>query len=56
MPRAQCPRCGRWEWDYDGFGILAHTTPAYERGCGYCSHPSIDNGTCGICGAKWEAE
>ncbi|NIR28730.1 MAG: hypothetical protein GWN84_05320 [Gammaproteobacteria bacterium] len=53
MPRAQCPRCGRWEWDYDGFGILAHCTPGYEHGCGYCSHPAIDDGVCGICGL-WE--
>ena len=50
VPDAQCPRCGRWEPDYDGFGILAHTQPAYDHGCGYCSHPAIDNGECGICG------
>lgn len=50
VPETQCPRCGLWEPDYDGFGILAHVQPAYDHGCGYCSHPAIDNGECGICG------
>lgn len=50
VPETQCPRCGAWELDYDGFGVLAHVTPAYPDGCGYCSHPSIDDGMCGICG------
>lgn len=50
MPRSQCPRCGRWEPDFDGFGILAHVKPGYPEGCGYCMHPSIDGGVCGICG------
>lgn len=50
-----CPRCGVAEPDFDGFGMLAHTQPAYEKGCGYCSHPSRDgdgegNWTCNICG------
>jgi hypothetical protein len=44
-----CPACGREELDFDGF-ILAHTKPAYENGCGWCSHPSRDDGVCGICG------
>lgn len=54
-PRAQCPACGKWVDDHDGFGVLAHIKPAYPDGCGYCSHPSIDYddegviGTCGIC-------
>ena len=48
----QCPRCGRWEPDFDGFGMLAHTRPAYPEGCGYCSHPSPDDGVCNICGAE----
>jgi hypothetical protein len=30
--------------DFDGFGVLAHAA------CGYCSHPSRDDGVCGICG------
>ncbi len=49
-PKAQCPRCGVWVNDFDGFGVLAHTKPAYSDGCGYCSHPSRDDGVCGICG------
>jgi hypothetical protein len=50
VPLTNCPRCGREEPDFDGFGILAHTKPAYINGCGYCAHPSRDNGVCGICG------
>lgn len=42
-----CPKCGAWVPDYDGFGVLAHLGPT---GCGYCSHPSRDDGKCGICG------
>ena len=50
QPKMQCPQCGKWEDDFDGFGMLAHTKPAYPDGCGYCTHPSRDNGVCGICG------
>lgn len=49
-PRTQCPECGAWVADHDGFGVLAHTKPAYKDGCGYCSHPTRDGGVCGICG------
>jgi len=54
-PRAQCPGCGKWVDDHDGFGVLAHIKPTYPDGCGYCSHPSRDgddqgNMVCGICG------
>lgn len=55
MPTMRCPRCGAEHPDYDGFGFIAHTKPAYADGCGWCSHPSRD-GTpeggwkCGICG------
>lgn len=49
-PQSQCPKCGKWVDDLDGFGVLAHTKPAYADGCGYCSHPSRDGGVCGICG------
>lgn len=48
-PTARCPHCGREEYDFDGVGILAHTYPAYLNGCGWCSHPSRDDGVCGIC-------
>lgn len=50
QPQMRCPQCGELEDDFDGFGMLAHTKPAYENGCGYCSHPSRDGGVCGICG------
>ena len=50
MPESQCPKCGVWETDYDGFGVMAHIKPVYPRGCGYCSHPSTLDGYCGICG------
>ena len=55
VPQSQCPQCGRWEPDLDGFGILAHVKPAYPAGCGYCEHPSIDGGVCGICGLLVES-
>jgi len=50
LPTMTCPRCKREEPDHDGFGMLAHTKPAFEHGCGWCSHPSRDDGVCGICG------
>ena len=49
QPQIQCPACGVWEEDFDGF-MVAHTQPAYEDGCGWCSHPARDGGVCGICG------
>jgi hypothetical protein len=58
MPTMHCPRCGAEHPDFDGFGMIAHTKPAYPDGCGYCTHPSRDgvardgswHWTCGICG------
>ncbi len=55
QPMMTCPQCKREEPDFDGLGMLAHTKPAYEHGCGYCSHPGRDgdgkgNMVCGICG------
>jgi len=44
VPDALCPKCGAWVPDFDGFGVLSHAA------CGYCKHPSRDNGVCGICG------
>ncbi len=44
-----CPKCGAWVPDFDGFGVLAHIRPVHPDGCGYCSHPSRDDGVCGIC-------
>jgi hypothetical protein len=58
MPTMHCPQCKAEHPDFDGFGMVAHTKPAYPDGCGYCTHPSRD-GTykdgalhwrCGICG------
>ena len=59
LPTMTCPQCGAEVPDHDGFGMLAHTRPAYPDGCGYCSHPSRDatpDGSmrCGICGAHTE--
>ena len=45
-PETQCPRCGDWVEDCDGFGVLCHVR------CGYCSHASVDGGVCGLCGEK----
>ena len=50
VPQSQCPHCGAWVDDYDGFGVLAHCGPYYPDACGYCSHPTSDGGVCGICG------
>lgn len=55
MPEMTCPRCGAEHPDFDGFGFVAHTKPAYPDGCGWCSHPSRDGRpdgsmVCGICG------
>jgi hypothetical protein len=47
-PKTQCPRCGEWIEDHDGFGVLAH------KECGYCCHPSGDLDTCGICGGSMD--
>lgn len=48
--QTQCPKCGEWEDDEDGFGVLSHIGEGYRKPCGYCSHPSSDGGVCGICG------
>ena len=52
VPQTQCPKCGAWVDDYDGFGVLAHSE------CGYCCHPSASGSplTCGICGAVIDTE
>jgi hypothetical protein len=55
MPMMMCHKCGAEHPDFDGFGFLAHTKPAYPDGCGWCSHPSRDSTPegwmrCGICG------
>lgn len=49
-PQTQCPKCGAWLDDHDGFGVLAHGK------CGYCSHPSSLDGVCGICGKLRETD
>lgn len=50
VSQSLCPRCGEWVDDFDGFGVLAHAA------CGYCSHPSLTGGVCGICEARIEPE
>lgn len=50
IPQTQCPKCGTWLDDHDGFGVLAHGK------CGYCCHPSTIDGTCGICGALRDSD
>lgn len=43
-PGTQCPKCLKWQDDFDGFGVLKC------EHCDYCSHPSITDGICGLCG------
>lgn len=45
-----CPRCSAVHPDFDGFGMVAHTKPAYADGCGYCTHPMRTGDVCTICG------
>ena len=40
-----CPQCGAEQEDFDGFGVI------HCEACGYCVHPSVTDGVCGICGA-----
>lgn len=47
LMQSQCPACKEWQDDYDGFGVLACP-------CGYCSHPSITDGICGLCERRIE--
>lgn len=49
IPQTQCPKCGDWLDDLDGFGVLRHAA------CGYCAHPSgtvLNDGSeqCDVCG------
>lgn len=54
MPTMTCPRCRAELPDFDGFGVLAHTKPAYADGCGFCVHAgkSLTDGrwACDYCG------
>jgi hypothetical protein len=43
VPQTQCPRCGNWQDDFDGFGVL------YCQSCHYCAHPSVTDGQCDLC-------
>jgi rubrerythrin len=42
----QCPSCGAWLEDFDGFGFIA-----CEK-CGNCSHVSVTDGKCDLCGKE----
>jgi hypothetical protein len=55
MPEMTCPKCGKEMPDFDGFGVLAHVAPMPDP-CGYCSHPSLDDNVCGICGIKVDGD
>lgn len=44
VPKSQCPGCGHWHNDLDGFGVLHCDI------CGYCKHPNSTDGVCGFCG------
>lgn len=46
IPQTQCPSCGAWVDDLDGFGVLFHEE------CSYCSHPDVYGGICQICGEE----
>ena len=48
LPIAQCPKCKQWFADYDGLGILSHES------CGYCTHASITDDVCELCGADMD--
>lgn len=50
QPTMTCPQCRAELPDFDGVGVIAHTTPEYEDGCGYCKHVTRDGGVCEICG------
>jgi len=50
-PKTQCPKCGEWIEDHDGFGVL------YHKACGYCKRASStgnDEGQliCDYCGKQ----
>ena len=44
IPQTQCPACGTWQDDLNGFGVLRCET------CGHCAHPSLTDGVCDVCG------
>ena len=50
FPKTQCPVCGHWQEDADGFGVL------HCEACGYCAHPAIENGRCTICSKEFHED
>jgi len=42
----ECPKCGENQIDNDGLGFILCDK------CNHCIHPSLYNGSCGICGEK----
>ncbi len=44
-----CPHCGAEQEDLDGFGVL------FCPKCGWCTHASITDGRCGLCGEQRES-
>ena len=49
-PDVECPKCGEWQQDFDGFGVQKCAS------CDYCRHPSIslklDGMRCDLCGKQ----
>ena len=41
----QCPKCGKWQEDMDGFGVLFCE-------CGYCAHTARSGGKRELCGEE----
>jgi hypothetical protein len=49
-PETECPKCGYWQPDYDGFGVMLCVK------CAWCSHASIVGDECQLCGLAVEAK
>jgi rubrerythrin len=50
IPVMRCPKCLHKSPDYDGCGVQ------HCDECGYCTHASITDGRCDLCGAVREGE
>lgn len=49
-PTMLCPRCGQQYDDLDGFGVL------HCEHCGFCTHASMTDGRCDLCGYPHEQQ
>lgn len=50
LPTITCPICKCEEYDLDGFGVLRC------EACGYCTHASVTDGVCDLCGKEQRDE